>query len=100
MKSTYVRGRTVKQHIAEHMKAPEFKKAWHNLDPEFALLESMLKARQRKGISQAELAKMMGTRQSAISRLERSGYGKATVETLKKIADALDSRLVIKLQPK
>jgi len=100
MKSTYVRGRTVKQHIAEHMKAPEFKKAWHDLDPEFALLESMLKARQRKGISQAELAKKMGTRQSAISRLERSGYGKATVETLKKIADALDTKLVIKLQPK
>jgi ribosome-binding protein aMBF1 (putative translation factor) len=100
MKGTYVRGRTVKQHIAEHMKAPEFKKAWHDLDPEFELLESMLKARHRKGISQAELAKKMGTRQSAISRLERRGYGKATVETLKKIADALDTRLVIKLRPK
>jgi len=100
MKSTYIRGRTARRHIAEHMKAPEFKKAWHDLDLEFALLESMLKARQRKGISQAELAKKMGTRQSAISRLERSGYGKATVETLKKIADALDTKLVIKLQPK
>ncbi|HBI23114.1 MAG TPA: transcriptional regulator [Nitrospiraceae bacterium] len=82
------------------MKDPEFKKAWDDLEPEFELLGSMIKARERKKISQAELAKRLGTKQSAISRLERGAFSKATVETLKKIADALDSRLVIKLQAK
>lgn len=100
MKGTYVRGRTLEEHIAEHMKDPAFKKAWHDLDPEFALMESMIKAREKAGITQTELAKRMGVKQPALSRLERGAISKATIETLKKIADALDSRLVIKLQPK
>jgi len=96
----YIKGRTIEEHLAEHMKDPEFKKAWHELDPEFELLESMIKAREKAGLTQAELAKRIGTRQPALSRLERGGFKKATVETLKKIADALDTRLVIKLQAK
>ena len=36
----YVRGQTLKGYIAEQMKAPDFKKAWHDLDTEFELLES------------------------------------------------------------
>jgi len=100
MRGTYTRGRTLKEHIAEHMKDPEFKKAWHDLDPEFELLESLLKAREKEGITQEELARRIGTKQSAISRLERGAFSKATVETLKKIAEALDRKLVIKLQEK
>jgi ribosome-binding protein aMBF1 (putative translation factor) len=96
----YIRGRTIEEHLAEHMKDPGFKKVWHELDPEFELLESMIKAREKAGLTQAELAKRIGTRQPALSRLERGGFKKATVETLKKIADALDTRLVIKLQAK
>jgi transcriptional regulator with XRE-family HTH domain len=82
------------------MKDPEFKKAWHELDPEFELLESMIKAREKRGLTQTELAKRRGTKQPALSRLERGGFRKATVETLKKLAKALDARLVIKLQTK
>ncbi len=96
----YVRGTTLDEYITEQIKNPSFKKAWDDLEPEFELLGSMIKARERKKISQAELAKRLGTKQSAISRLERGAFSKATVETLKKIADALDSRLVIKLQAK
>jgi ribosome-binding protein aMBF1 (putative translation factor) len=99
-KKGYTRGRTLEEHIAEHMKDPEFKKAWHDLDPEFELIESMVKAREKVGLTQAELAKKIGTKQPALSRLERGGFSKATVETLKKIATALDAKLVIKLQTK
>ncbi|MBA3061235.1 MAG: helix-turn-helix transcriptional regulator [Nitrospirae bacterium] len=96
----YVRGRTVQEHIAEQMKYPEFKKAWHDLDSESELLESLLKAREKAGLTQEELAEKIGTKQPALSRLERGGFKKASVETLRKIADVLDARLVIKLQPK
>jgi ribosome-binding protein aMBF1 (putative translation factor) len=91
---------TFKDYLNEQMKDPEFKKAWHDLDPEFELLESFIKAREKKGITQAELARKMGTKQPALSRLERGGFSGATVETLKKIADAMDMRLVIKFQKK
>jgi ribosome-binding protein aMBF1 (putative translation factor) len=91
---------TFKKHLDESMKDPAFKKAWHDLDSEFELLESMLKAREKAGLTQEELAVKIGTRQPALSRLERGGFRNASVDTLRKIADVLDARLVIKLQPK
>ena len=91
---------TFKKHLDESMKDPAFKKAWHDLDSEFELLESLLKAREKAGLTQEELAEKIGTKQPALSRLERGGFKKASVETLRKIADVLDARLVIKLQPK
>lgn len=89
-----------KKHLAEQMKKPAFKKAWHDLDSEFELLGSMIKAREKSGLSQSELSRRTGIKQPAISRLEKGGYTKATVETLKKIANALGARLVIKLEAK
>lgn len=54
--------------------------------------------RTRQGISQAELAKRVGTSHSAISRLE-SGEHASTVETLRRVAHALGQHLRIELEP-
>lgn len=96
----YVRGTTLEAHKAELMKNPKFRKALEELQPEFDLMEKMIIAREKAGISQKELARRIGTKQSAIARLEGGGFNKATIETLRKIADALNFRLAIKLQPK
>jgi predicted transcriptional regulator len=95
-----MRGRTLKEYIAEQMKSPEFRKAWEDLDPEFQVLKAMIKAREKTGITQAELARRVGTKQSVISRLEGGAFSKATLETIKKMADALDMRLEIRLHHK
>ncbi|MEI6127796.1 MAG: helix-turn-helix transcriptional regulator [Pseudomonadota bacterium] len=95
-----MKGRTLQEYTAQQMKNPAFKKAWRALDAEFELLESMLKLREKAGISQQRLAEKIGTKQPALSRLERGGFKKASVETLQKIADALDARLVVRLEPK
>jgi ribosome-binding protein aMBF1 (putative translation factor) len=95
-----MRGRTLNEYISEQMKNAEFKKAWDSLNTEFELLESIIEARERAGITQDELAKRIGTTQPAISRLERGGFNKATVGTLHKIAEALDAKLVIKIEIK
>ncbi len=91
---------TFKKHLDGYMKDPAFRIAWHDLDPEFELLESFIKAREKAGITQAELAKRIGTKQPALSRLETGRFTKATLETLKKIADALDMKLTVRLQKK
>lgn len=80
-------------------KDPEFVKAYHELDPEFAVIEAILEARMKKGITQKKLAQRMRTKQSAISRLE-SGTANPSLNFLKKLAKALDSRLEIRLIPK
>jgi ribosome-binding protein aMBF1 (putative translation factor) len=95
-----MRGRALKEHIKERMKEPAFKKAWRDLDGEFEILESIIEARELAGLTQEELAKKIGTKQPALSRLERGGFQKANVETLRKIANALNVKLVIKFQPK
>ena len=95
-----MRGRTLKEYIREQKKRPDFKKAWRELEPEFELLKDMIEAREKAGVSQAELAKRIGTRQPALSRLESGGYRKATLETLEKIAGALNQKLIIKMVPK
>ncbi|MBA4348542.1 MAG: hypothetical protein C0415_00935 [Thermodesulfovibrio sp.] len=54
----------------------------------------------RGGCQKPFCPRKIGTKQSVISRQERGGLSKATVETLKKIASALDAKLVIKIQKK
>ena len=95
-----MRGRTLKDYIADQMKNPAFKKAWDDLDPEFRVLKAMIKAREKSGISQAELARRLGTKQRVVSRLERGAFSKASLETIKKVADALDMRLELRLHHK
>ena len=95
-----MRGRTLKQHIGEKMRNPEFKKAWQDLDAEFSILESVIKARKRARLTQQELAERIGTKQPALSRLEKGGFEKANIETLRKIANALNYKLIVRFEPK
>jgi predicted transcriptional regulator len=50
------------------------------------------------GLSQRELAELVGTTQSAIARLERGGRP-PRIDTLLRIAEALDCDLVVELVP-
>jgi UDP-N-acetylglucosamine 1-carboxyvinyltransferase len=50
-------------------------------------------ARTHRGYTQAQLADLLGTSQSAINRIER-GHQNLTLDTLARIGEALDSQLV------
>ena len=80
------------------MKNPEYRKEYDALEEEFALIAAVAKARQRAGLSQAELARRMKTTQSAIARLE-SGRGKPSTRTLSRFAKATGHRLKISFEP-
>ncbi|MGH3104021.1 MAG: helix-turn-helix domain-containing protein [Gaiellaceae bacterium] len=55
--------------------------------------------RAARGLSQKELAQLCGTTQSAIARLE-SGGRPPRIDTLLRIAQALDCDLVVELRPR
>jgi transcriptional regulator with XRE-family HTH domain len=55
--------------------------------------------RRARDLSQAELAELTGTTQSAIARLETGGRP-PRIDTLLRIAEALDCELVVELQPR
>lgn len=76
-----------------------FKKAYENLEEEYALVREMLAARARAGLSQEAVANLMGTTKSAISRLEAAGKHAPSMTTLKRYAQAVGCHLEIKLVP-
>ena len=82
------------------LKDPKIRKEYESLKEEFQVAEEIIRARTRAHMTQAELAKKVGTKAPAISRLESPGYGKASVSALKKVAYALGCELQIKLVPK
>lgn len=64
-----------------------------------AIADNVAARRQEKGLSQRELAEIVGTTQSAIARLERGGRP-PRIDTLLRIADALECDLVVDLRPR
>lgn len=78
----------------EWLKDSEFKKEYDALELEFSIIEQVIKKRLEKGLTQKQLAEKVGTKQSAIARLE-GGNSNPSVAFLSKIAKALGSKLQI-----
>ena len=64
------------------------------IEPEYEIIRQIIKARIEQNISQAELAKKIGTRQAHISRLESGEYN-PSLKFLKKVAKGLGKELHI-----
>ena len=66
----------------------------------FAQIADQVSERRRQlGLSQVQLAELCGTTQSAIARLE-SGGRPPRIDTLQRIANALDCDLAVELRPR
>jgi transcriptional regulator with XRE-family HTH domain len=63
------------------------------------IAEQVTEQRKARGLSQKELAELTGTTQSAIARLE-SGGRPPRIDTLLRIAEALDCELIVELRPR
>jgi len=98
MKGKSKMGVLFRDDLKERLKDPEFAKGYEEVDAEVRLAVAVAMARERAGLTQAELAKKLHTKQSNISRLER-GTHNLTMGTLRKIAKALHTRLDIQLLP-
>jgi len=75
---------------------PEIRGEYEALAAEFEIANELLKARLRAGISQTELASLMGTSQSTIARLE-SGQTLPSTKTLIRFAEATGSKIQVRL---
>ncbi|GAB1400771.1 helix-turn-helix transcriptional regulator [Aminivibrio sp.] len=76
---------------------PETGSAYNDLEEEYVLIASIMRARLEKGLSQAELAARMGTTQGNISRLESGRYN-PSVKFLQRVARALEKELEVTLK--
>lgn len=80
--------------LKKELKNPEFKKLYDEYGRQLEIAYQILQLRKKKKMSQLELAKKIGTKQSNIARLE-AGQQNFSIDTLEKIAEALDCRLNI-----
>ena len=77
--------------LAEQMKDPEFKAEWDALDPEFTVIEAILKARK-------ELSERTGIAQTDISKLER-GNANPSLRTLQRLAAGMGMKIKLEFVP-
>lgn len=81
--------------LRDSLKNPKIKAEYDKIQPEFALIDALIKSRAKNNMTQRQLANKMGTKQSVISRLE-IGRANPTFSFLKRLAKALNSNLEIK----
>ncbi len=89
-----------RDHRKKLLENERVREEYEKLLPEYELAKSIIEARLRKNMTQIDVSKKTGMPQSTISRVEGITHGIPKLSTLQKIADALDARVVIKLQPK
>jgi len=82
------------RYLAKQLKDPEFKKYYDEYGKQLEIAYQILQLRKQKRMSQAELAKKIGTKQSNIARME-SGQQNFTTEMLQKIASAFGRNLKV-----
>jgi transcriptional regulator with XRE-family HTH domain len=92
---------THKEMVKGMLRDPSVKAEYDVEAEEFTLLDELLRARRRAGLTQAEVAARMGTKTPAVARLEGGGGSQRhspSIATLRKYAEAVGCRLEIRLR--
>ena len=84
--------------LQEQLRNPEIRKEYEALQPEHMVIQAMLDARKKSGMTQKELAERTGIAQGDISKLER-GSANPSIRTLKRLAQGMGMVLKIEFTP-
>src|SRR3990167_6508932 len=80
-------------------KNPSLKEGLNRAGKAWEIAFQIINLRKKAGLTQKELAELVGTKQSNIARLESADYTSYTWKTLEKITKALKARMEIKIVP-
>jgi ribosome-binding protein aMBF1 (putative translation factor) len=85
--------------LENKLASPTFKKGFEEESQKLAIGEQLVRLRLSAGLTQAQLAKKIGTTASAISRYENAEYDRYELRTLRKIVRACGGHLEILMEP-
>ncbi|MGN1347764.1 MAG: helix-turn-helix domain-containing protein [Acutalibacteraceae bacterium] len=91
-------GKNFRETLNEQLKNPEFKKEWDALEPEYQIIKAMIDTRNKKDMTQKQLADITGIPQADISRLE-NGNANPSLRTLQRLADGMGMKLKLEFVP-
>lgn len=83
--------------IDKKMKSPKFQKGFQKELIRLSIGEQLLQLRLKARLTQAQVAKKVGTTASAISRYENAEYDRYEIQTLRKIVEACGGKLSISM---
>jgi len=89
--------RRFKDRLKKDLRDPGFRKAFDEEEVYASLAIQIAKIRQKKNLTQQELAKRLQTTQQTISRLENIDNKSCSLKTLNKVAHVLGKRLKVEL---
>ena len=84
--------------LQEQLKDPEFRREYERLQPESAIIQSIIDARKDSPLTQKELSERTGITQSDISKMEQ-GLANPSIQTLQKLALGMGMTLRIEFVP-
>ncbi len=84
--------------LSKELENPSFKKEFDLLEEEFILAKEVILLRKTNNLTQKELAKLAGTSQPAIARLESGNYKNVSLSFIRKVAEALGTTPEIHLR--
>lgn len=85
--------------LDEQLKDPAFQAEWEALEPERQIIRAIIEGRERRDLTQQQLAEITGIQQADISRLE-NGTGNPSLRTLKRLAAGMGMQLKLEFVPK
>ena len=93
--------RTHDQVVKKLLRRPGVRTELKRIESEEAtVLDAALKARQKAGLTQAQIAQRMGTHAPAVARLERAlamGTHSPSIATLRKYVNACGKKLILRV---
>lgn len=78
---------------------PSFAEKMAEADQAWDIAFQIYDLRKKIGLTQTQLAKLVGTRQSNIARIESADYTGYTFKTLEKVTKALKARFQVRIIP-
>ena len=90
---------TLTEALNEQLKDESFKKEYEALEPEYAIISSLIDARKSNNVTQKQLSEATGIAQSDISKIE-NGSANPTGKLLQRLAEGLNMSLKVEFVPK
>jgi len=87
------------RYLEDQLKDPEFAARFKYAGEAWDVALQIVALREQAGLSQKDLAKLLGTSQQQISRLESPGYEGHSLSMLRRVAEALHARVSVVFEP-
>ncbi len=91
--------RKLKSWVDKKLTNTKFRREFETEYEKLSIGEQLVRLRMMASLTQAQLAKKLGTTASAISRYESAEYDRYELRTLRRIAEACGGRLQLRFEP-